>query len=77
MLSLAFVAVARKLSRLAYPPKKLSILAEGRRKSVSEQVWDLCEQALEDQGRAQSKLGRARTWAESWLKTERSFIPTS
>ena len=38
--------------------KKIQTLAERRKKSVSEQVWDLCEQALQDQGKAQSKAGK-------------------
>ncbi len=35
--------------------RKIQALAERRKKSVSEQVWDLCERALEEQKEVRSK----------------------
>jgi len=46
---------------LSVPPRwcpllrKIQILAGRERKSVSEQVWELCEQALEGQGQKQDR----------------------
>lgn len=38
--------------------RKIQVLAGRRKKSVSEQVWDLCERALEGQDGLRSKGGK-------------------
>jgi hypothetical protein len=38
--------------------QKIQALAQRRKKSVSEQVWDLCERALRNQEKTQNKVGK-------------------
>ena len=56
--------------------QKIQALAGRRKKSVSEQVWDLCERALENQEGVQTKGGKiplpgaddaapVRTWSST------------
>jgi hypothetical protein len=38
--------------------QKIQTLAQRRKTSVSEQVWDLCERALGNQGKIQNETGK-------------------